>query len=53
MKFKVEKSEKNKVPIFSWCEDVEEGAMVQTYNLANHPAIKHHVALMPDCLRFI
>ena len=50
MKFAIEKSEKNEVPILSWCEDVEEGAMEQAYNLANHPAIKHPVALMPDCL---
>jgi len=35
--------------IKSWCADVEEGAMQQAINLANHPATFHHVALMPDC----
>jgi len=39
----------NKLPIKSWCENVEEGAMKQAENLANHPAVFKHVALMPDC----
>ena len=39
----------NKIPIKSWCENVEDGAMVQAINLANHPAVFKHVALMPDC----
>lgn len=39
----------NKVPIKSWCEEVEDKAMEQTVNLANHPTIFRHVALMPDC----
>jgi tRNA-splicing ligase RtcB len=38
-----------KIPIKSWCEEVEPQALKQAYNLANHPAIAHHVALMPDC----
>lgn len=38
-----------RVPIKSWCDDAEEGAMHQAFNLACHPAIWHHVALMPDC----
>ena len=33
----------------SWCADVEAGALVQARNLARHPALRHHVALMPDC----
>lgn len=37
------------VPIKSWCQDVEEGAIEQAVNLASHPAIFRHVALMPDC----
>jgi tRNA-splicing ligase RtcB len=38
-----------KVPIKSWCEDVEEGAMEQAKNLASLPFVFRHVALMPDC----
>ncbi len=42
-------NEKNKLPIKSWCENVEESAMSQAENLANHPKIYRHVAIMPDC----
>ncbi len=39
-----------KVPIKSWCgEDIEDGALDQAINLANHPVVYKHVALMPDC----
>ena len=38
-----------KVPVKSWCADLEEGALKQAVNLAHHPAVYHHVALMPDC----
>jgi len=38
-----------RVPILSWCEDIDEGALEQAYNLAAHPIVFHHVALMPDC----
>ena len=37
-----------KMPVKSWCENCEEGAVKQAANLANHPALFHHVALMPD-----
>ncbi|MCP3966369.1 MAG: RtcB family protein [Lentisphaerae bacterium] len=37
------------VPVKSWCEQVEPGAMTQAVNLAHHPATFRHVALMPDC----
>lgn len=37
------------VPIKSWCEPVEKEALKQAQNLANHPAIFKHIALMPDC----
>lgn len=40
---------KNRIPIKSWCKSVEDGAIEQAHNLANHPAIVRHVALMPDC----
>lgn len=39
----------NGVPIKSWCDDLETGAMEQAHNLAVHPSMFHHVALMPDC----
>ena len=38
-----------KRPIKSWCEHVEHDAMTQAKNLANHPVLYKHVALMPDC----
>jgi len=38
-----------RVPILSWCEDVDEGTLEQARNLATHPVVFHHVALMPDC----
>jgi len=38
-----------RIPIKSWCEDVEGNAMYQAANLAKHPATVSHVALMPDC----
>lgn len=37
------------VPIKSWCEDVENNAMTQAVNLAKHPVVHSHIALMPDC----
>jgi tRNA-splicing ligase RtcB len=39
----------NRIPIKSWCEPIEDGAMEQAANLASHPCTYHHVALMPDC----
>ena len=38
-----------KIPIKSWCDDLDENALRQAVNLANHPVTKKHVALMPDC----
>ena len=37
-----------KLPIKSWCESLEPGALEQAKNLANHPVTFKHVALMPD-----
>ena len=37
------------IPIKSWCAEIEPGAMEQAVNLAMHPVIRGHVALMPDC----
>ncbi len=38
-----------RIPIKSWCKDVEQSAYTQALNLSNHPVIAKHVALMPDC----
>jgi len=38
-----------RVPILSWCNNVEGDAMEQAAALAQHPVVFHHVALMPDC----
>ncbi len=38
-----------KIPIISWCENVEGSAWQQALDLSNHPAAYHHIALMPDC----
>lgn len=46
---KIEKEPCFNVPIKSWCKNIEEGAYKQAINLANHPVIFRHVALMPDC----
>lgn len=35
--------------IKSWCAELEKGAIEQATNVANHPNIFKHVALMPDC----
>jgi tRNA-splicing ligase RtcB len=45
----IKNKSKTKLPIKSWCADVDEGAMDQAINLANHPTLAMHVALMPDC----
>lgn len=37
-----------KLPIKSWCNEPEEGAIAQAKNLANLPFAFHHIALMPD-----
>ncbi len=36
------------VPVKSWCENCEDGAVKQAVNLAKHPVVFDHVALMPD-----
>ena len=36
------------IPVKSWCANCEEGAVKQAENLAKHPALFDHVALMPD-----
>jgi len=41
-------SDRQKVPIKSWCVNPEPSALEQALNVSNHPAIVGHVALMPD-----
>ncbi len=43
------KEDSFRIPIKSWCAELEDGALRQAENLACHPALSHHVALMPDC----
>ena len=38
-----------RVPIKSWCYNIEMSAMIQAANLANLPFAYRHLALMPDC----
>ena len=38
-----------RIPIKSWCEKVEPGAMTQAENLAALSVTFKHIALMPDC----
>jgi len=38
-----------RVPVISWCEQPDPKAAEQAANLARHPAVERHVALMPDC----
>ncbi|WDP91041.1 MAG: RtcB family protein [Desulfobacter sp.] len=45
----IKKEENYKVPVKSWCAEVEDLAMSQAADLAIHPVVWHHVALMPDC----
>lgn len=40
--------DKGNLPIKSWTEDIEEGALRQAVNLANLPFAFKHIALMPD-----
>lgn len=42
-------TEKQLIPIYSWCDEIEESALKQALDLSNHPVAVRHVALMPDC----
>lgn len=37
-----------KFPVKSWCNEPEAGAIAQALDLASHPCVFKHVALMPD-----
>ncbi len=41
-------TENCRVPIKSWCENPEDGAIKQAVNMANLPFAFKHIALMPD-----
>jgi len=43
------KDKSMQIPVKSWCEHIEDGALKQAVNLTKHPVITKHVALMPDC----
>lgn len=49
VKNKTEISKDARVPLKSWCPAPEAEALAQAANLAAHPAVVSHVALMPDC----
>ncbi|MBB6482384.1 RtcB family protein [Spirochaeta isovalerica] len=38
-----------RLPVKSWCSSIEDSAMSQIANLAGHPALFKHIAIMPDC----
>lgn len=44
----VTKEDSWRLPVKSWCAELEDAARQQAANLASHPAAFHHVALMPD-----
>jgi tRNA-splicing ligase RtcB len=46
---KVTKKDEYKVPVFSWCENIEESAMEQIDHLAQLPFVHKRVCIMPDC----
>jgi len=48
MKF-VKNDDHQRVPIKSWCDPIEDGAMAQATDLSMLPFLHQHVALMPDC----
>ncbi len=45
----VRKENDYRVPLKSWCDDMETEAMKQAEDLVRHPSVFRHVALMPDC----
>ncbi len=41
--------DENALPVYSWCSDIEDGALKQINNLTKLPFAYHHIAIMPDC----
>lgn len=49
MEWVMHDKEIDRLPIMAWCSlDSMGGAIEQAINLANHPVVYHHIALMPD-----
>lgn len=46
---KWERHDIGKIPVKSWCAELDPEVFRQVTNLANHPVVVKHVALMPDC----
>lgn len=44
-----DKDKEMRIPIKSWCKNVEEEALQQAIELSKHRAIFKHICLMPDC----
>jgi tRNA-splicing ligase RtcB len=45
----IKQTNPQQIPMRSWCPDIEETALKQIRNLAMHPVVRQHVAVMPDC----
>lgn len=45
---KIFDTDKQKLPILSWANDLEESAVEQAINLSNHPCVVDHVVVCPD-----
>jgi tRNA-splicing ligase RtcB (3'-phosphate/5'-hydroxy nucleic acid ligase) len=45
---KVTKLDHYRVPVFSWCEEIDEGTQEQIDHLAQLPFVDDHIALMAD-----
>ena len=45
----IKNDETTRLPIMSWCDEIEHDALKQATNLSNHPVTYKHIALMPDC----
>lgn len=39
---------RQRVPVWSWCRGEDPGSRQQALEVSSHPAVHHHVALMPD-----
>ena len=46
---KVINNDKCGIIIKSWCENIDDNALAQAYDLSNLPFVFKHIALMPDC----
>ncbi|OGV56553.1 MAG: hypothetical protein A2X49_06670 [Lentisphaerae bacterium GWF2_52_8] len=48
MKIYFDAKKEQRVPVKSWCEQPDPGALQQAIEVSRHPAVFSHVALMPD-----